>query len=90
MLASTPADAQRAIVGTGGHSSNSLNITTGTLDGSPFRRMNPFEIERMQWEEGDTIAGLLLEADGAIGRPADAPYRSTPANERLAAGLNPR
>jgi hypothetical protein len=30
-------------------------------------RMNPFEIERMGWEEGDTIAGLLLEADGAIG-----------------------
>ena len=26
-------------------------------------RMNPFEIERMQWEEGDTIAGLVLEAD---------------------------
>ncbi len=30
-------------------------------------RMNPFEIERMQWEEGDTIAGLVLEADGRIG-----------------------
>ena len=30
-------------------------------------RMHPFEIERMQWEEGDTIAGLLLEADGKIG-----------------------
>jgi hypothetical protein len=30
-------------------------------------RMNPFEIERMGWDEGDTIAGLLLEADGAIG-----------------------
>jgi hypothetical protein len=33
-------------------------------------RMNPFEIERMQWEEGDTIAGLLIEADGAIGTGA--------------------
>jgi hypothetical protein len=30
-------------------------------------RMNPFEIERMQWEEGDTIAGLVLEADAKIG-----------------------
>jgi hypothetical protein len=30
-------------------------------------RMNPFEIERMGWDEGDTIAGLLLEADGKIG-----------------------
>ena len=30
-------------------------------------RMNPFEIERMQWEEGDTIAGLLLEGDGKVG-----------------------
>ncbi len=30
-------------------------------------RMNPFEIERMQWEEGDTIAGLLLEGDGRVG-----------------------
>ncbi|MCW3009873.1 MAG: hypothetical protein JWO90_277 [Solirubrobacterales bacterium] len=30
-------------------------------------RMNPFEIERMQWEEGDTIAGLRLEGDGAVG-----------------------
>jgi len=30
-------------------------------------RMNPFEIERMGWEEGDTIAGLLLESDPAIG-----------------------
>ena len=33
-------------------------------------RMNPFEIERMQWEEGDTIAGLLLEADAKIGTGA--------------------
>ncbi len=30
-------------------------------------RMNPFEIERMQWEEGDTIAGLVLEGDGKVG-----------------------
>src|SRR3954447_13959826 len=30
-------------------------------------RMNPFEIERMQWEEGDTIAGLLLESDPKLG-----------------------
>jgi hypothetical protein len=30
-------------------------------------RMNPFEIERMKWEEGDTIAGLRLEADGKVG-----------------------
>jgi hypothetical protein len=33
-------------------------------------RMNPFEIERMGWEEGDTIAGLVLEADGRIGTGA--------------------
>ena len=33
-------------------------------------RMNPFEIERMQWEEGDTIAGLLLEADPKLGTGA--------------------
>lgn len=33
-------------------------------------RMNPFEIERMGWEEGDTIAGLVLEADPAIGTGA--------------------
>ena len=33
-------------------------------------KMNPFEIERMGWEEGDTIAGLVLEADGAIGTGA--------------------
>ena len=33
-------------------------------------RMNPFEIERMQWEEGDTIAGLVLEADGNVGTGA--------------------
>ncbi len=30
-------------------------------------RMNPFEIERMQWEEGDVIAGLVLEADPKMG-----------------------
>ncbi|MCW2999461.1 MAG: hypothetical protein JWN65_3010 [Solirubrobacterales bacterium] len=33
-------------------------------------RMNPFEIERMQWEEGDTIAGLLLESDAKLGTGA--------------------
>lgn len=33
-------------------------------------RMNPFEIERMQWEEGDTIAGLVLEADPKLGTGA--------------------
>ena len=33
-------------------------------------KMNPFEIERMGWEEGDTIAGLVLEGDGAIGTGA--------------------
>ena len=32
--------------------------------------MNPFEIERMQWEEGDTIAGLLLEGDAKVGTGA--------------------
>lgn len=32
--------------------------------------MNPFEIERMGWEEGDTIAGLLLEADARLGTGA--------------------
>ena len=30
-------------------------------------KMNPFEIERMSWEEGDMIAGLVLQADGRIG-----------------------
>ena len=33
-------------------------------------KMNPFEIERMAWDEGDTIAGLVLEGDGAIGTGA--------------------
>jgi hypothetical protein len=33
-------------------------------------RMNPFEIERMGWEEGDLIAGLVLEADPSIGTGA--------------------
>lgn len=33
-------------------------------------RMNPFEIERMGWEEGDMIAGLVLEADPALGTGA--------------------
>jgi hypothetical protein len=33
-------------------------------------RMNPFELERMQWEEGDTIAGLVLEADAKLGTGA--------------------
>ena len=32
--------------------------------------MNPFEIERMQWEEGDTIAGLVLEGDPKVGTGA--------------------
>jgi hypothetical protein len=33
-------------------------------------RMNPFEIERMQWEEGDIVAGLVLEADPKVGTGA--------------------
>jgi hypothetical protein len=33
-------------------------------------RMNPFELERMGWEEGDVIAGLTVEADGKIGTGA--------------------
>ena len=33
-------------------------------------RMSPFEIERMQWEEGDVIAGLTLEADPGLGTGA--------------------
>ena len=33
-------------------------------------RMSPFELERMQWEEGDTIAGLVLEADPKLGTGA--------------------
>ena len=33
-------------------------------------RMNPFEIERMGWEEGDLIAGLTLEADSKLGTGA--------------------
>jgi hypothetical protein len=33
-------------------------------------RMNPFEIERMGWEEGDIIAGLTLEADPKLGTGA--------------------
>ena len=30
-------------------------------------RMHPLEIERMQWDEGDSIAGLVLEADPQLG-----------------------
>jgi hypothetical protein len=30
-------------------------------------RLHPFEIERMGWEEGDTIAGLTVEADSSLG-----------------------
>ena len=33
-------------------------------------RMHPFEIERMQWEEGDVIAGLVLEGDAKVGTGA--------------------
>ncbi len=33
-------------------------------------RMHPFEIDRMGWEEGDTIAGLVLEADAKLGTGA--------------------
>jgi hypothetical protein len=33
-------------------------------------RMNPFEIERMGWEEGDVIAGLTLESDPKLGTGA--------------------
>ena len=33
-------------------------------------RMNPFEIERMGWEEGDLIAGLTLESDPKLGTGA--------------------
>jgi hypothetical protein len=33
-------------------------------------RMHPFEIERMEWEVGDTIAGLVLEADPNLGTGA--------------------
>ncbi len=33
-------------------------------------RMNPFEIERMGWEEGDVIAGLTLASDPQIGTGA--------------------
>lgn len=33
-------------------------------------RMHPFEIERMGWEEGDTIAGLVLESDPKLGTGA--------------------
>jgi hypothetical protein len=33
-------------------------------------RMNPFEIERMGWDEGDLIAGLTLEADAKLGTGA--------------------
>jgi hypothetical protein len=33
-------------------------------------RMNPFELERMKWEEGDVIAGLVVEADPKIGTGA--------------------
>jgi hypothetical protein len=33
-------------------------------------RMNPFELERMSWEEGDVIAGLVLEGDPKVGTGA--------------------
>lgn len=29
-------------------------------------RMHPFDIDRLGWEEGETIAGLTLEADPAV------------------------
>jgi hypothetical protein len=32
--------------------------------------MNPYELERMQWEEGDVIAGLVVESDPKIGTGA--------------------
>jgi hypothetical protein len=32
--------------------------------------MNPFEIDRMQWDEGDLIAGLVLESDPKVGTGA--------------------
>jgi hypothetical protein len=37
---------------------------------SARRTLRSSKIERMGWEEGDVIAGLTLEADGAIGTGA--------------------
>src|SRR5947208_16795676 len=60
-------------------------------------RMNPFEIERMQWEEGDTIAGLVLEADAKLGTRAfrlvcdgmEPPELETEAFEAITAPADP-
>lgn len=30
-------------------------------------KMHPIEVERMGWEDGDTIAGLVLQADPQLG-----------------------
>ncbi|MEA2290560.1 MAG: hypothetical protein QOD55_2557 [Solirubrobacteraceae bacterium] len=60
-------------------------------------RMNPFEIERMQWEEGDSIAGLVLEADAKLGTGAfrlvcdgmEPPELETDAFEAIEAPVEP-
>jgi hypothetical protein len=60
-------------------------------------RMNPFEIERMGWEEGDVIAGLTLEADSKIGTGAfrlvcdgmEPPELEIPEEETIEAPVEP-
>src|SRR5256714_1375458 len=60
-------------------------------------RMNPFEIERMGWEEGDVIAGLALEADPKLGTGAfrlvcdgmEPPELEIPEEETIEAPVEP-
>jgi hypothetical protein len=42
------------------HNANCPGPATGV-------KMHPLEIERCGWEEGDNIAGLILQADPTIG-----------------------
>src|SRR3954471_2569412 len=72
-----PRRATGYIAGVGAEAKNFEAIVKAKADHNkncPFPphtvRMNPFEIERMQWEEGDTIAGVVLEPDAKIGTGA--------------------
>jgi len=77
MPASRPGHTRRYIAHMGAEAKNFEAIVKAKADHNrhcPFPphtvRMNPFEIERMQWEEGDTIAGLVLEGDAKLGTGA--------------------
>src|SRR5215207_9657994 len=77
MPASRPGHTRRYIAHMGAEAKNFEAIVKAKADHNrhcPFPphtvRMNPFEIERMGWEEGDTIAGLVLESDPKLGTGA--------------------